>query len=188
MRFLAFIKVWLSFNETLMEILWEAIVAELSFETPDVHQMVRISVRLLFAVGLAAIIGWERETANRSAGLRTHMLVALGSALFTVSSLEASGNEASDVTRVIQGVATGVGFIGGGAILKLESENRITGLTTAGTVWLAAAIGVVAGLGKLGAAVVGILMAWIILVVLERFKWKALPEEEKETNHQVSEV
>lgn len=163
-----------------MDIFWDAIREELSFETPDMHQLVRITIRLLFAVGLTAIIGWEREVGHKTAGLRTHMLVALGAALFTVASLEAAAKDSSDVTRVIQGVATGVGFIGGGAILKLESKNRIRGLTTAGTIWLAAAIGVAAGLGKLGAAGIGILLAWIILVVLERAKGKALRDENGE--------
>lgn len=170
-----------------MNILWDAIREELSFQTPDVAQLVRITIRLLFAVGLTAIIGWEREVGHKTAGLRTHMLVALGSALFTITSLEAIGNQTAEVTRVIQGVATGVGFIGGGAILKLESRNRIRGLTTAGTIWLAAAIGVAAGLGKLGAAAIGILLAWIILVVLEKMKGKTLREGQNGEDAPVSE-
>jgi putative Mg2+ transporter-C (MgtC) family protein len=156
-----------------MDLILDALREELWVELPDAKQIVRIAVRLLLAVGLTAIIGWEREVSNKTAGLRTHMLVALGAALFTVASLEAI-DEPSDVTRVIQGIATGVGFIGGGTILKMESRKRIYGLTTAGTIWLAAAIGVAAGLGKIGAAALGILLAWIILVVVEKMKDKAL--------------
>jgi putative Mg2+ transporter-C (MgtC) family protein len=152
------------------ETFWQALREEMWLEIPDVKQMVRIAVRLLLAVSLTAIIGWEREVGNKTAGLRTHMLVSLGAALFTVTALESSTNAISDVTRVIQGIATGVGFIGGGAILKIESRNRIRGLTTAGTIWLAAAIGVAAGLGKIGAAAFGIALAWFILVVLEKLK------------------
>ncbi|RYG65323.1 MgtC/SapB family protein [bacterium] len=154
-----------------MDLILDALREELWLELPDMKQIVRVAVRLLLAVLLTAIIGWEREVGNKTAGLRTHMLVSLGAALFTVTALEATQNN-GDVMRVIQGVATGVGFIGGGAILKLESRNRVRGLTTAGTIWLAAAIGVAAGLGKIGAAAIGILLAWFILVVLERMKGK----------------
>lgn len=161
-----------------MEILWDALREEFWAEAPDMRQLVRVTVRLLLAVSLAAIIGWERESRGKSAGLRTHMLVALGAALFTITSLEATANDVSDVTRVIQGVAAGVGFIGAGAILKQESRNRIRGLTTAGTIWLASAIGVAAGLGKLGAASLGIGLAWLILVVLEKVKGENGVEEE----------
>lgn len=149
-----------------MDALWNAFLDELRIETPDAAQLVRITVRLTMAVLLTAVIGWDRERGHKTAGLRTHMLVALGSALFTVVCLD-FGDAA---TRAIQGIATGIGFIGGGAILKLENQNRIRGLTTAGTIWLAAAIGVAAGLGKIGAAVVGLLLAWLIVVVIERVK------------------
>lgn len=156
-----------------MDLIWQALREELWVELPDVKQAVRIAVRLLLAIALAGLIGWEREVSNKTAGLRTHMLVSLGAALFTIASLEGISDK-SDVTRVIQGIATGVGFIGGGAILKLYDQNRIHGLTTAGTIWLAAAIGVAAGLGKLGAAAFGLVLAWVILVVMEKVKLRAM--------------
>lgn len=86
---------------------------------------------------------------GKPAGLRTHMLVALGSALFVVASLE-FGMSSSDLSRVIQGLATGIGFIEGGAIFKLNEEREITGLTTAAGIWLTAAVGVAVGDGALG--------------------------------------
>jgi putative Mg2+ transporter-C (MgtC) family protein len=93
------------------------------------------------------------------------MLVALGAALFVIAAME-SGIPESDMSRVIQGIATGIGFIGGGAILKLADEREITGLTTAAGIWLTAATGVAAGLGRWGAAGLAVVLTWIILTVL----------------------
>jgi putative Mg2+ transporter-C (MgtC) family protein len=97
------------------------------------------------------------------------MLVALGAALFVVSAIE-SGITESDLARVIQGIATGIGFIGGGAILKLRDEREITGLTTAAGIWMTAAAGVAAGLGRWGAAALAVALTWIILAVLVRIE------------------
>ena len=152
-----------------MQAVLDALQQELSYQMPDTSQFVRVTLRLVMAVVFSGIIGWEREWEGKAAGLRTHMLVALGTALFVVASLE-SGAKPEDVTRVIQGITAGIGFIGGGVILKLTQERRVHGLTTAATIWLAAAIGAAAGLGRLAAAVVGLLFAWIILRGLLRLE------------------
>jgi putative Mg2+ transporter-C (MgtC) family protein len=137
-----------------MQALLDALQQELTYQVPDVSQFVRVTLRLVLAALIAGVIGWEREGGGKAAGLRTHMLVSLGAALFVISALE-SGAKAEDVTRVAQGVAAGIGFIGGGVILKLTEERRVRGLTTAATIWLAAALGVTAGLGRAGAALIG---------------------------------
>jgi putative Mg2+ transporter-C (MgtC) family protein len=99
------------------------------------------------------------------------MLVALGSAIFILASLEA-GINLTDLSRVIQGVAAGIGFIGAGAILKVTSEREIQGLTTAAGIWMTAAIGLSAGLGRLGLAAIGVALAWVILAIVTRLARK----------------
>ena len=122
-------------------------------------------LRVCIAVVVGAVIGIERELAEKPAGLRTHMLVAVGSAFFVLAcQLERS----IDLGRVIQGVAAGIGFIGGGAILKLGEEKKIKGMTTAAGIWLTASVGVAAGLGRLGAALVCTLLGLGILALLYR--------------------
>ena len=130
-----------------MDLLWE----ELSAGFPDGRQLADITIRLVAAVLLGAIVGWERERMGKSAGLRTHMLVSLGTALFVIACAN-SGMTSDGISRVVQGLTTGIGFIGGGAILKLASEREIHGLTTAAGIWMTAAIGVTVGLGQLGLA------------------------------------
>jgi putative Mg2+ transporter-C (MgtC) family protein len=145
----------------------DIIQAELWAGLPSVEQTIRISLRLLVATICAAVIGYERERTGKSAGLRTHMLVALGSAIFVLAPAE-SGMELGDMSRVVQGVASGIGFIGAGAILKVTSEREIQGLTTAAGIWMTAAVGVAAGMGRLGFAAIAVVMAWIILAALSR--------------------
>ena len=145
----------------------EALLEELGAGLPDAAQVVRVLVRLVAAALFGAVIGFQRERAGKPAGLRTHMLVALGAALFVIAAIE-WGMAESDLSRVIQGIATGIGFIGGGAILKLSEEREITGLTTAAGIWLTAAAGVAAGLGRWGAAALAVALTWIILAVLVR--------------------
>jgi putative Mg2+ transporter-C (MgtC) family protein len=145
----------------------EALLQELSDGLPDAAQAARVLVRLVAAALLGAVIGAQRESAGKPAGLRTHMLVALGAALFVVAALE-SGFPPEDVARIIQGIATGIGFIGGGAILKLREEREITGLTTAAGIWMTAAVGIAAGLGRWGAAALAVALTWIILAALLR--------------------
>jgi len=149
-----------------MNSFWDALLAEVGHVVPDANTFARVLVRLGFAVLLTSVIGWDRERGRKTAGLRTHLMVAIGSALFVLILEDSTGDQA--VSRVIQGITAGVGFICGGAILKLESQNKVRGLTTAGSVWFAAAIGVAAGTGKLAAAIGGTIFAWIVLSLLAK--------------------
>lgn len=154
----------------------EFILQELGGDMPDAAQMTRVALRLLAAL-LGAVIGFQRERAGKSAGVRTHMLVSMGSAFFVIAPLEA-GFTSTDLSRIIQGLATGIGFIGGGAILKLNEEREITGLTTAAGILMTAAIGVAVGLGRLGSALLGVILAWIILAVLGRIEYHVTKRRE----------
>ena len=145
--------------------IWIATQQEFS-DLGDITDITRVCVRLTVAVALGALLGYERESVGASAGLRTHMLVSLGSALFVLIPLQA-GMPLVDVSRVLQGVTAGVGFLGAGAILKSQSENQITGLTTAAGVWLTAAVGVAAGMGREGTAVLSALFALAILSLMK---------------------
>jgi putative Mg2+ transporter-C (MgtC) family protein len=141
--------------------------AEGIFEWPDKTALLRTVVRLASATVLGAAIGFEREVTGKAAGLRTHMLVALASAVFILAALEA-GMGPGDVGFIIHGVASGIGFIGAGAILKLDTDKQIHGLTTAGTIWLTAATGVAAGLGRIWLAGIAVIMALVVLRVAQR--------------------
>lgn len=119
--------------------------------------------RLLLAAGLGAAIGLEREYRQKAAGLRTNILIALGSALFTiVSSLV--GHDVGTPDRIAAQIVTGIGFIGGGAILR--SGTTVHGMTTAATVWVNAAIGMAAGAGHFMLATVAAALTLLVLVAL----------------------
>jgi putative Mg2+ transporter-C (MgtC) family protein len=120
-------------------------------------------VRLLVAVGLGAAIGYERERAKKPAGLRTHTLIAVGSALFTIASIYGFG-PVTDVARVAAGVVAGIGFIGAGAIIHRGGGDIVAGLTTAATIWVVAAIGLAAGAGLF--LVAGVTTAVTLVVLL----------------------
>lgn len=144
-----------------MEILWQELTAGLS----DSSHLLRIIIRLIASALLGAVVGFERERAGKPAGLRTHTLVCVGTTVFILScSTVAMSLDA--MSRVIQGIVTGIGFIGAGSILKLSQEKDIRGLTTAAAVWMTAAIGVGVGLGSLGVAGLSTLLALIILRVV----------------------
>ena len=147
------------------------------FNLPDVSQVMPVMVRLLAAAALGGLIGAERESVGKAAGLRTHMLVALGSALFVVAPTVAGLGE-GDRGRIIQGIAAGIGFIGAGTILKLTDREEIKGLTTAAGVWLTAAIGVAAAVAPLWVPVVCAISAWLILYGLGQFEARARRKEE----------
>jgi putative Mg2+ transporter-C (MgtC) family protein len=138
---------------------------ELSASLPDARETVRAVVRLLAALLAGGIIGLQREVSGKAAGLRTHMLVCTGTTLFILAAVEA-GMQQDALSRVIQGLVTGIGFLGAGAILKVESSHQIKGLTTAAGIWITAALGVAIGLGHLGTAAIGTVAAWFVLAVL----------------------
>jgi putative Mg2+ transporter-C (MgtC) family protein len=153
--------------------IWNTIEEEFS-DLPDTEQVTRVAVRLLVAVALGAVLGYERELRGTAAGLRTHMLVALGSALFVLVPLQA-GIHVSDISRVLQGVISGIGFLGAGAIIKLSQDREIIGLTTAASVWLTAAIGIAAGMGREATAVLSTALALFILLLSHRQGKEAPP-------------
>jgi putative Mg2+ transporter-C (MgtC) family protein len=120
-----------------------------------------VSLRLLLAAALGAAIGYQRERAGKPAGLRTHVLICLGAALFTVTSTFGFG-EAAEHTRVAAGVVTGIGFLGAGAIIR-GGHGIVVGLTTAATIWVVAAIGIAAGTGLY---LISAVVTAIVLIVL----------------------
>ena len=120
-----------------------------------------IVLRLLLAAALGAAIGYQRERAGKPAGLRTHILICLGAALFTVASIYGFG-PASDPSRVAAGVLVGVGFLGAGVIMR-TGEGIVAGLTTAATMWAVAGIGLAAGAGLYVASAVATVLMLIVL-------------------------
>jgi putative Mg2+ transporter-C (MgtC) family protein len=153
-------------------------IEELNAGLPDKRQLIRLSLRLLSAALLGAVIGIQRERNGKSAGIRTHMLVSMGAALIVLGPLE-FGMNSDDLSRVIQGLVTGIGFIGGGAILKLHDEREIEGLTTAAGIWMTAGIGAAAGLGRLGLAITGMIITWLILSLVGIIEIRRSGREEK---------
>ncbi|HUA90888.1 MAG TPA: MgtC/SapB family protein [Steroidobacteraceae bacterium] len=143
-----------------------SVTHELTRSIPDLADLVRILGRLTVAMIIGAAIGVQRHVSHKAAGVRTHMLVALGTALLVVTASDA-GLSNSDLSRIVQGIITGIGFLGGGAILKLTQEQEIRGLTTAAGIWLTAAASAAAGLGQVAAALIGLLFALIVLAVMK---------------------
>jgi putative Mg2+ transporter-C (MgtC) family protein len=147
----------------------ETLIHELTYGFHDRQQIARVVIRLLAALVLGGLVGIQRERSHKPAGLRTHMLVCLGTASFVLAcSASAFGSDA--MSRVIQGIVTGIGFIGAGSILKLDQQHEIKGLTSAAGIWMTAAIGVTVGLGAVGLAVLSTLLALIILAVATKFE------------------
>ncbi|AZS81340.1 MgtC/SapB family protein [Achromobacter spanius] len=146
--------------------IWSTVRSEFA-DIPDVGEATRIVLRLGMAVILGGMLGFERERSGKAAGLRTHMLVALGAAIFVLVPLQ-GGMEVADLSRVLQGVIAGIGFLGAGAIIKLSDEREIHGLTTSASIWMTAAIGVAAGMGREATALVSTLLALFVLAVLRR--------------------
>lgn len=147
---------------------WDIVTRTVASEFSDIHDLedaVRVSVRLLLAALLGGVLGYEREYKGKAAGLRTHMLVSLGAAIFVLVPLEA-GMSIDDASRVMQGIITGIGFLGAGTILKGNSIEDVKGLTTAAGIWLTAAIGVAAGLGHESTAVLTTLFALAIFLLM----------------------
>lgn len=145
-----------------MDILWQ----ELSFGFSDPQQFARVVIRLVAATLLGAAIGYEREMAGKAAGLRTHILVTLGTCVFVLAG-SGYGMTSEGLSRIIQGIATGIGFIGAGTILKLSEEHDIRGLTTSAGIWMASAVGVAVGLGEIGLALLGASLTLVVLTVVK---------------------
>ena len=143
-----------------MDVLWQ----ELSFGLSDRRHLAVALIRVIAAILLGAIVGIQREREGKPAGLRTHMLVCLGTTVFVLA-CTATSMSVDGLSRVIQGIVTGIGFIGAGSILKLSEQREIRGLTTAAGLWMTAAIGVAVGLGALGVAVIGTVFTLLVLAL-----------------------
>lgn len=129
--------------------------------------LAEVLLRMTLAAGLGALVGWDREARHKAAGVRTHMLVSLGAAVFILAALEmvqlagGEGNGRADPSRVVQGIVTGVGFLGAGQII--QSRATVSGVTTAAGIWVVGSIGVACGGGYYPLAV---LTAVFVLVIL----------------------
>jgi len=155
-----------------MESGWETILETIQAEFADVtnvEEVTRILVRLLMAALLGAVLGFEREHRGKSAGVRTHMLVSLGAALFVLAPSMA-GADAQALSRVIQGIVAGIGFLGAGTILKGNGRDpsHVKGLTTAAGLWMTAAIGTAAGMGREATALIGTILALLVLSTMPK--------------------
>jgi putative Mg2+ transporter-C (MgtC) family protein len=121
--------------------------------------------RLGVAALLGSVVGLNRNLHHKSAGMRTHAMVALGSALFTLASLSIAGSDPSGALRTVQGIVTGIGFLGAGVILHPASRRDIKGLTTAAVVWTVAGVGTACGAGLYVMAVVTTVLVWVVVMV-----------------------
>lgn len=137
-------------------------------DIPDLTVLTQIVVRIGLAALLGGCLGLQRERAGKAAGLRTHMLVSMGSAFFVLVPLQ-SGMPMADMSRVLQGIITGIGFLCAGTILQMKKQAKITGLTTAAGLWLTSSIGIAVGMGLEITALLGTLLAFIILAFLPTF-------------------
>jgi putative Mg2+ transporter-C (MgtC) family protein len=150
-----------------MEILW----SEFTSGFPEGRQFAVFVIRLVAALLFGSVIGFERQRAGKAAGLRTHILVTTGTAVFILACLAAGMQTNSDgISRVIQGIITGIGFVGAGSIIKSDVDRRVQGVTTSAGIWMSAAIGVTVGLGKIGLALIATLLSLVILRVTVYFE------------------
>lgn len=135
-------------------------------EIASPHHIWELAGRLVLAVVFGAAVGFDRELQNKPAGFRTHAMVGLGSALMCAISLGFPGpltHDSEMVSRVLQGLIAGIGFVGGGAILRRDDQHDVTGLTTATSIWVVAAIGASTGLGLWQPALLTTVLALLIL-------------------------
>jgi putative Mg2+ transporter-C (MgtC) family protein len=153
---------------------------------PQTHPELRLELlgRLLLAMALGGAIGWDREQARKPAGLRTNILICVGAALLSDLSVQmAAVTESADPARIAAQIVTGVGFLGAGTII--HERGSVTGLTTAATLWVVAAIGLAVGLGAIVEAVGTTFLVLVALVPLRRFEARveAHLADEPDTEH-----
>ena len=165
--------------ETLMQTIGAVIQAEFA-DITDEGEVTRILVRLLMAAVLGAVLGFERESKGKSAGVRTHMLVSMGAALFVLAPGMAGADEQA-LSRVIQGIVAGIGFLGAGTILKGNGQDpsHVKGLTTAAGLWMTAAIGTAAGMGREATALISTVLALLVLASMPVLVDKVEGEQEE---------
>ena len=157
---------------------WLALQAEFS-DITDATQLTQVTVRLTLAAVLGGILGFEREHKGKAAGVRTHMLVAMGAALFVLAPRMAGADDAA-LSRVIQGIVAGIGFLGAGTILKDRAQrtDQVKGLTTSAGLWMTAAIGIAAGMGREATALLSTVLALGILSLMPVVIRKIDPAED----------
>jgi putative Mg2+ transporter-C (MgtC) family protein len=143
-----------------MELLWD----ELTLGLDSGRQLAQMLIRMVAAILLGFLVGMQREKVGKPAGARTHMLVCLGTAV-VVLACAGMGMQYDAQSRVIQGIVTGIGFIGAGSILKLNQEREIQGLTTAAGLWMTAAIGIACGAGTVGIASLASVLTIVVLAL-----------------------
>jgi putative Mg2+ transporter-C (MgtC) family protein len=160
-----------------MDVFWD----ELTFGLPERKQLIQVVVRIVASVLVAGIIGYQRGASGKNAGLRTHVLVALGATIFVLGA-SSSGMHEDALSRVIQGIITGIGFIGAGTILK--RDTKVLGLTTSAGLWTTCAIGVVIGLGELGIAIIGGVVTFIVLELLRRIEARYIDPNQREDSRE----
>jgi len=155
---------------------WDLIISTTANEFIDITNIadnVQITVRLMLAILLGGILGYEREQQGKAAGLRTHILVCSATTMLVLAAGPTEVLE-DPISRVVQGILAGVGFLCAGSIIKNNVDNDVQGLTTAASVWFTAAIGVVVGLGQPVLSILSALLAVIVLhlmpLIFERNK------------------
>lgn len=132
----------------------------------------QVILRLSTATLLGCLIGLNRELCGKPAGMRTHGLVSLGASLITVVSLDLAGPDHSAVLRTIQGIMAGIGFLGGGVILRDESHQSIHGLTTAASIWVVASLGIACGAGQWLTSLIAVSITLVLLILGESLERK----------------
>ncbi|MDX9690587.1 MAG: MgtC/SapB family protein [Alphaproteobacteria bacterium] len=155
--------------------IWNTILSEFG-DIPDIQQTTRITLRLCVAALMGGLLGYERQRRGKTAGVRTHMLVAMGAALFVLIPQQA-GASIEELTRVLQGLTAGVGFLGAGAIIQGSGQIETRGLTTAAGIWITAAIGVSAGMGRESTAILSTLFALFVLSIVRVLRDKTSTKE-----------
>jgi len=169
-----------------MDVIWQTIQAEFA-DITDEQEVTRILLRLLMAAVLGAVLGFEREHKGKSAGVRTHMLVSMGAALFVLAPSMAGADDQA-LSRVVQGIVAGIGFLGAGTILKGNGRDpsHVKGLTTAAGLWMTAAIGTAAGMGREATALISTLMALLVLATMPLVVDKVERENEEKQREEGS--
>ena len=159
-----------------MNILWEELTAGLT----NHDQLLRVFIRLFSAILLGGLIGLQRVRPRKPSGLRTHTLICLGTTVVLLS-CSAAGISLEGASRVIQGIVTGIGFIGAGSILKLSEDHLVSGLTVSTRIWATAAVGIAIGLGRVGIALIAAVLIILVLAVLRALerqierRWRVIP-------------
>ena len=157
-----------------MDLLWQ----ELTLGLGSGRQAAQVLIRLIVAIVLGYVVGIQREKAGKPAGVRTHMIVCLATAV-VVLACAGMGMSFDAQSRVIQGIVTGIGFIGAGSILKLSEQRDIQGLTTAAGLWMTAAIGIACGVGTVGIALITAVLTVIVLALAGVIEDRTHKKEQK---------